>query len=52
METAMTRHLKTCALAAVAALLFAAEVAVEAPLGLTIVPEAAAIVGAPHTPVS
>jgi hypothetical protein len=48
----MKRHLRSCALGAAAALLFAAEFSADAPLGLALAPEAAAIVGAPLTPVS
>ena len=49
----MNRHMKTCALAAVATLLlFGAEHSPDAPLGLTLGQEALAIVGAPLSPVS
>ncbi|MGR4871122.1 hypothetical protein ACIPRI_19930 [Variovorax sp. LARHSF232] len=49
----MNRHMKACALAAVATLLlFGAEYSPDAPLGLTLGQDAMAIVGAPLTPVS
>jgi hypothetical protein len=44
--------MKWCALAAAAPLLFVGEVSPDAPLGLRLAREAAAIVGAPLTPVS
>ena len=49
---AMKRHMKTCVLAAAAPLLLLAEFSSDAPLGLKLAREAAAIVGAPVTPVS
>jgi hypothetical protein len=52
MESAMKRLLKPYVLAAAAPLLLAAEVAPDAPLGVTLAREAAAVVGAPLTPVS
>ncbi len=48
----MRRHLKACVLAAAALLLLVGEYSGDAPLGLTLAREAAAVVGAPLTPVS
>lgn len=48
----MKRHVKMCALAVAAPLLLFGEFSSDAPLGFTLVREAAAIVGAPLTPVS